>query len=75
MHWKPIAVLGHIPDSRKIQTMPGKTSVPSRRCICELPDLTPTENALYQALLNGDYGEASRLEQERIPPSALSATP
>ena len=40
----------------------------------ELPNLTPTEHALYQALFNGDYGEAPRLEQERIPLSALPAT-
>lgn len=37
----------------------------------DLPTLTPAEHALYQALISGDYGEAPRLEQERIPLSAL----
>lgn len=36
-----------------------------------LPNLTEAEQALYQALRNGDYGEQPRLEQERIPLSAL----
>lgn len=37
----------------------------------QLPNLTEAEQALYHALLNGDYGEQPRLEQERIPLSAL----
>ena len=50
------------------QSLLGTEPKPTSR---ELPNLTPAEHALYQALINGDYGEPPRLEQERIPLSAL----
>ena len=59
-------------DTTTLETYRAQTGTEPKQTRHTLTNLTDSEQALYQALLNGDYGQRPRLEQERIPLSALA---